>query len=39
MNWTPRTMPPKKGRDVALGVLRGVNEGVVIGTAIRKHNE
>ncbi|KPA81835.1 putative histidine secretory acid phosphatase [Leptomonas pyrrhocoris] len=39
MAWTPRTMDPKKAKDIAVGLLRGVEEGVVLGSAIRKHGE
>ncbi|KPA81836.1 putative histidine secretory acid phosphatase [Leptomonas pyrrhocoris] len=39
MAWTPRTMDPKKTKDTAVGLLRGVEEGVVLGSAIRKHGE
>ncbi|KPA81838.1 putative histidine secretory acid phosphatase [Leptomonas pyrrhocoris] len=39
MAWTPRTMDPKKAKDIAAGLLRGVEEGVVLGSATRKHGE
>jgi hypothetical protein len=39
MAWSPRVTTPKKGRSVALGLLQGVNDGVVLGTAIHKQKE
>ncbi|KAK7202282.1 histidine secretory acid phosphatase [Novymonas esmeraldas] len=38
MNWAPRVMSQEKRYRIANGLLRGVTNGLTLGTAIRKHN-
>ncbi|KAK7202278.1 histidine secretory acid phosphatase [Novymonas esmeraldas] len=39
MNWTPRVMSQEKRYRIANGLLRGVTNGLTLGTVIRKHIE